>query len=225
MAPELWYDFHEYGCISEMSENMPNVILIDDDLATEVIVETLGYRGFDAYRISSAAAALESIDDVAAADLVVLDIIMKRPEGAEKPNVSGDRVTGMLILKTLRERNPDIPVLVYSGTRDPDLIDAISSTPHTEFLSKWNTPSPRDFIDVVERLILLCEMITHRYPNLDLFCLSVVSDRDIIRRIQSLGVKFLRKGETPLRTVLNMMRSRLTGVAYSTERPRDGGSQ
>ena len=27
----------------------------------------------------------------------------------------------------------------------------------------------------------------------------------------------LRKGETPLRTVLNLIRSRLTGVAYSTE--------
>ena len=51
----------------------------------------------------------------------------------------------------------------------------------------------------------------------DVFCLSVVSDENAIRKIQSFGVKFLRKGETPLRTVLNMMRSRLTGIAYSTD--------
>lgn len=67
--------------------------------------------------------------------------------------------------------------------------------------------------------IILCEKITQQYPNIDVFCLSVVSDEEIIKRIQSFGVKFLRKGETPLRTVLNMMRSRLTGIAYSTEKP------
>jgi two-component system, OmpR family, response regulator VanR len=72
--------------------------------------------------------------------------------------------------------------------------------------------------------ILLCETIRNEYPRVHVFCLSVVSDRDTIRRIESFGVKFLRKGETPLRTVLNMIGSKLTGVAYSTERhPKRGG--
>lgn len=66
--------------------------------------------------------------------------------------------------------------------------------------------------------LYLCRQIAERYPKIDLFCLSVVNDPDIIKEIQSLGVRFLRKGETPLRTVLNIMRSRLTGIAYSTER-------
>jgi CheY-like chemotaxis protein len=66
--------------------------------------------------------------------------------------------------------------------------------------------------------LYLCRYITKKYPNLDLFCLSVVNDPSLIKDIQSLGVRFLRKGETPLRTVLNMMKSRLTGIAYSTER-------
>jgi CheY-like chemotaxis protein len=39
--------------------------------------------------------------------------------------------------------------------------------------------------------------------------------------IHALGIRFLRKGETPLRTVLNMFRSRLTGIAYSSERDRN----
>jgi CheY-like chemotaxis protein len=68
--------------------------------------------------------------------------------------------------------------------------------------------------------IMLCKEITRQYPHLDVFCLSVVSDLEIIRTIESLGVRFLWKGETPLRTVLNMLRSRLTGIAYSTERDR-----
>jgi DNA-binding NarL/FixJ family response regulator len=70
--------------------------------------------------------------------------------------------------------------------------------------------------------IYLCEEIRSRYPQLDAFCISVVSDVAIIRRIQKLGITFLRKGETPLRTVLNMLRSRLTGIAYSTERDGKG---
>ncbi len=65
--------------------------------------------------------------------------------------------------------------------------------------------------------IYLCEEISQRYPNLDAFCISVVSEMDTIKKIQSFGVRFLRKGETPLRTVLNMIKSRLTGIAYTTE--------
>lgn len=64
--------------------------------------------------------------------------------------------------------------------------------------------------------LYLCREIVRLYPRLDLFCLSVVNEPSLIKEIQKLGVRFLRKGETPLRTVLNMIRSRLTGIAFST---------
>ena len=70
--------------------------------------------------------------------------------------------------------------------------------------------------------IFLCEEIRRKYPDMDAFCISVVSEMRTIRKIESLGIRFLRKGETPLRTVLNMIRSRLTGIAYSTERDGSG---
>lgn len=66
--------------------------------------------------------------------------------------------------------------------------------------------------------IYLCQYVAQHFPHLHAFCLSVVSDLETIRTIEKYGVRFLRKGETPLRTVLNLMRSCLTGVAYSTER-------
>jgi CheY-like chemotaxis protein len=69
--------------------------------------------------------------------------------------------------------------------------------------------------------LYVARTIVQHYPKLDLFCLSVVNDPDLIKEIQLLGVRFLRKGETPLRTVLNMIRSRLTGIAYSSERDAD----
>ncbi len=71
--------------------------------------------------------------------------------------------------------------------------------------------------------ILLCEEIKSRYPRCDVFCISVVNDKEVIDYIQELGVRFLRKGETPLRKILDMISSRLTGIAYSTEDPRRKG--
>ncbi len=73
-------------------------------------------------------------------------------------------------------------------------------------------------VDAREAGLYLCERIAKEYPKIDAFCLSVVNQDDIIKKIERLGIRFLRKGETPLRTVLNMMRSRLTGMAYSTQR-------
>jgi len=66
--------------------------------------------------------------------------------------------------------------------------------------------------------IYLIRELLRRYPKLDLFCLSVVSDAATVKEVQELGVRFLRKGETPLITVLDMIRSRVTGIAYSSER-------
>lgn len=70
--------------------------------------------------------------------------------------------------------------------------------------------------------LFLCKKVTSNYPKIEAFCISVISDESIIKEIESLGVRFLRKGETPLRTVLSMIRSR-TGPTYSTgwEKHRD----
>jgi DNA-binding response OmpR family regulator len=75
-----------------------------------------------------------------------------------------------------------------------------------------------DDVDSHRTGLYLCSEIKKYWPRIDAFCISVVSDMRIIKEVESLGITFLRKGETPLRTVLNMFRSRLTGIAYSTER-------
>jgi len=78
-----------------------------------------------------------------------------------------------------------------------------------------------DRVDPHTAGMFLCREITKKYPRIDAFCISVISDVDMIWEIQELGIRFLRKGETPLRTVLNMVRSRLTGTAYSSERKKN----
>jgi DNA-binding response OmpR family regulator len=55
----------------------------------------------------------------------------------------------------------------------------------------------------------LCRQVARSYPKLPAYCLSVVNDASTIDKIQRLGIRFLRKGETPLRTVLSIIQSRL----------------
>jgi DNA-binding NarL/FixJ family response regulator len=63
--------------------------------------------------------------------------------------------------------------------------------------------------------VYLCEWLSREYPRLNAFCISVVSDHATIRQVERQGVKFIRKGETPLRTVIGMMKAKLRGVPYS----------
>ncbi|MFZ0959665.1 MAG: response regulator [Terriglobia bacterium] len=77
-------------------------------------------------------------------------------------------------------------------------------------------------VDAQRAGVYLCELIAKDYPALDAFCLSVVTDAKTIGHIKSLGIRFLRKGETPLRTVLRLMTSRLTGhVTYGNDPSAD----
>jgi DNA-binding NarL/FixJ family response regulator len=80
--------------------------------------------------------------------------------------------------------------------------------------------SLNDKIDSHRTGLFLCKEIRSKYPQIKAFCMSVVSDADTIRTINSLGIRFLHKGEIPLRVVLDYLRSALTGIAYSTDNPR-----
>ena len=65
--------------------------------------------------------------------------------------------------------------------------------------------------------IYLCETIKENYPKIYILCISVVTDPDTIRKIRRLNIDFLKKGEIPLRTLLQRIESKLTGFAYSTD--------
>lgn len=57
--------------------------------------------------------------------------------------------------------------------------------------------------------VVLCRTIRKLYPHTDIICISVVTDRDTIKEIESQNIRFFRKGEVPLRTVLNAITTKL----------------
>lgn len=81
-------------------------------------------------------------------------------------------------------------------------------------------PSLENKVDSHVAGIYLAEFVTNEFPKIDAYCISVIRDTDMIKRIARLRVKFISKGDTPLRKVLDLLNSSLTGIAYSTESQR-----
>ncbi len=124
------------------------IIVIDDDLAMEVVSDAFRYRGHQARRISSASAALNEMEQIASADLVILDIIMPWPDGEPPRPLSGDRTAGMEVLRVLRAKTKRLPVIAYSGTQDGSIIEALKDDKAAAFISKWDSHSLRDLLQL-----------------------------------------------------------------------------
>lgn len=110
-------------------------------------------QGHHAWRISSAADALRNLEDIATADLVVLDLIMPVPEDGGAGSLDGPRSTGMAIYRELRRRRPDLPILVFTANQDPALIDVIRSDRHAKYVSRWSAPRFQEFVSIVLQMI------------------------------------------------------------------------
>jgi len=64
--------------------------------------------------------------------------------------------------------------------------------------------------------VILCRTIKKLYPRTSIICISVVTDRDTIKEIESQSIRFFRKGEVPLRTVLNAITTKLLGRSFTS---------
>lgn len=82
-------------------------------------------------------------------------------------------------------------------------------------------PSLDQNIDSHYAGVFLCEELTRRYHDVPVFCISVITDPALINKIKRMGVRFFPKGETPLRTILDAISSKLKGFNYSTASFRD----
>jgi len=132
---------------------MARIVIVDDDYASEILVEHLGYRGHDVRRLTSADEALKELKVITESDLLVLDIIMARSPSVSAGNISGGRNTGLTIFQNVRRVNPKLPILAYSATSDLDVIALLRKDAHTTFVPKWSTPSLDDVISRIDGML------------------------------------------------------------------------
>src|SRR5580704_13885829 len=123
---------------------MASIFLIDDDQASELLADTLKYKGHEVERAKSVDDALARIEDICASNLVVLDLVMPRLLGPEK--VDDSRAAGMLVYREIRKRNPKLPILVLTANQDPALADVVSDDQAARYLSRWSGLSFRDLV-------------------------------------------------------------------------------
>lgn len=128
---------------------MARIVIIDDDLAMDILVENLHYRGHEVYRIATVKNALDDIVNVCKSDLVILDIIMSWPKDIERGDLPSDRSAGMEIYREIRKKNQNLPIIVYTASQDASIINAIEDDSFSSYLSKWESVTMCDLITLI----------------------------------------------------------------------------
>lgn len=128
---------------------MAKIIVIDDELAMDMLCDSLKYHGHEAFRIPSVDLALKKIKDIISADLVVLDIIMPWPTTRKVSGVAGNHTAGMEIFKEIRYLHKTLPILVYSATTDVAIMDFIKTDQNADFCSKAWSPQIKELVQLI----------------------------------------------------------------------------
>ena len=136
---------------------MSGIFIIDDDMAMEILSTALRFRGHDVERIDSMQEAIERIEEIVGANLIVLDIIMAWPDSAPSGAHANASKAGMEVLREIRKRNATLPLIIYSATQDSTVIDAIEDDPQCLFISKWAGCPVREFIAHINNKLGLTE--------------------------------------------------------------------
>jgi DNA-binding response OmpR family regulator len=88
---------------------VPRILVIDDQADVRaVIILALHVKGFEAVGAESAAAGLKAFDE-SSFDVAIVDIFLEGADGTE-------------VIRTLRERSPDLPIVAISGITPLDFL-------------------------------------------------------------------------------------------------------
>jgi DNA-binding response OmpR family regulator len=88
---------------------VPRVLLMDDQADVRAVIAlALRIKGFDVVDSESAVAGLAAFEE-SAFDVAIVDIFLGRSNGAD-------------VIKTLRERSPELPIVAISGVTALDFL-------------------------------------------------------------------------------------------------------
>ena len=138
---------------------MAIIFFIDDDFASELLVDNFRQRGHDAQRVSSLDEALQNIERIAGSDLVVLDLIMPQSRDVSPDSPDGARSSGMLMYRELRRRRAELPILVFTANQDPAPVDVIKADPCARYISRWSSPKLQEFVAIAYQMLKVKPMV------------------------------------------------------------------
>ncbi len=126
---------------------------MDDDFATEALVDYLSGKGYEAIRIGLDDALDEILDVLVKSDLVIVDVMMQRPDGISEHASHGGHRTGLVVAQRLRGMNPSLPIIAYSASQDAEVQRWFQETPNTYFMTKLTMTGMKDIAGHVEAIL------------------------------------------------------------------------
>ena len=132
---------------------MSTIHIVDDDFAIEALVDHLKLRGHNVKRYKNAEDALENLEELIKCDLVVLDLMMERPDIMSEVEARGGFRTGMGVLQKIRGKKKNLPVIVFSVAREGEVIDVLKSDQNSFFISKYSYSSAHEISSRIEGIL------------------------------------------------------------------------
>jgi DNA-binding response OmpR family regulator len=129
------------------------IILIDDDHGPmDYFVEALRCRGFDAKQIDSTDDVYMwlEVGDTRTPDLVVVDLMMAPGTRLTIDNTDGGLQSGVHIARAVRERFPDVPIMILTNRPNEEMAGRLPQGTHIQ--AKYEI-SPFSFADLVQQLL------------------------------------------------------------------------
>lgn len=117
------------------------IMLVEDETSVRTVVErVLRQAGYHVRAFADGAAALAECDHetLATLDLLISDVVMPHLGGVE-------------LVRAIRTRREDLPVLFVSGYRETDELDVLLTSPHTVLLDKPFTSA--SLLQAVQQLL------------------------------------------------------------------------
>ncbi len=121
--------------------NAQRILLVEDESSVRTVVERLlRQAGYDVRSVADGAAALALCDHdtLADLDLLISDVVMPHLGGVE-------------LVRAVRSRRADLPVLFVSGYRETEDLDELLASPHTVLLDKPFTSA--SLLQAVQQLL------------------------------------------------------------------------
>ena len=101
----------------------------------------------------------------------------------------------------------------FSSRNMTDGIKILERTPVNVLVTDIMMPGGSGFpaVDAAEAGFHLIDYVQGHWPGIPIVCLSVIGDQARIRLLKRRGIRYLRKGETPLSTALEVIVSVASG--------------
>ena len=130
------------------------VLLVDDNrLPMQYYVKALQQKGFTVKQCYKPDSALEFVEERASDFIsIILDIMMPPGKIYKDKDTNEGLITGMLLLKTLREKLASIPIIILTNVKNPRMPDEFREDPLVCVMQKKDCP-PFELVELVREML------------------------------------------------------------------------